>query len=68
MHMEKINYEEAYQELVEIVQRIESGEISIDELSDKVKRASVLLKYCKEKLHNTEKDIDGILQDISEEE
>jgi exodeoxyribonuclease VII small subunit len=66
--MEKINYEEAYQELVEIVQRIESGEISIDELSDKVKRASVLLKYCKEKLHNTEKDIDGILQDISEEE
>lgn len=66
--MKSITYEEAYQELLEIVQHIESGEISIDVLSEKVKRASVLLKFCKETLHNTENDINQILKDLNSEE
>jgi exonuclease VII small subunit len=32
----------------------------------KVKRAYFLLKFCKEKLHSTEKDIEKIMKDFSE--
>ncbi len=65
---ENLNYTEAYQELMEIVAEIENGDISVDVLSDKVKRASILLKFCKAKLKQTEVDVDQILKDLSEEE
>jgi len=65
---EILNYSDAYQELMEIVQEIENGDISVDVLSEKVKRASVLLRFCKEKLKQTEVDVDQILKDLSEEE
>ena len=45
------NYTEAFQELQKIVNEIEHGEISVDELSQKVKRASQLIKICKTKLY-----------------
>lgn len=63
-----LNYSDAYQELMEIVQEIENGDISVDVLSEKVKRASLLLRFCKEKLKQTEVDVDQILKDLSEEE
>ncbi len=63
-----LNYSDAYQELMEIVQEIENGDISVDVLSEKVKRASSLLRFCKEKLKQTEVDVDQILKDLSEEE
>ena len=47
---EQINYTDAFQELQAIVTEIEQGEISVDELSQKVKRASQLIKICKSKL------------------
>ena len=53
---------------MEIVQEIENGDISVDVLSEKVKRASILLRFCKEKLKQTEVDVDQILKDLSEEE
>ena len=65
---EILNYSDAYQELMEIVKEIENGDISVDVLSEKVKRASILLRFCKEKLKQTEVDVDQILKDLSEEE
>jgi exodeoxyribonuclease VII small subunit len=65
---EILNYSDAYQELMEIVQEIENGDISVDVLSEKVKRANILLRFCKEKLKQTEVDVDQILKDLSEEE
>jgi exodeoxyribonuclease VII small subunit len=41
------NYTEAFEELQEIVLEIEQGEISVDSLSEKVKRAAILIKICK---------------------
>jgi len=63
---EKINYTEAFDELKTLIQDIEDGEISVDELSIKVKRASVLLKICKEKLTSTEEDVNQILKELEE--
>lgn len=59
------NYTEAFAELQEIVQEIEQGEISVDELSEKVKRAALLIKICKSKLSSTEEDVEKILKELS---
>ena len=57
-------YTEAYEELQEIVTEIERGEISVDELSQKVKRAALLIKICKDKLTSTEGDVNQILKEL----
>jgi exodeoxyribonuclease VII small subunit len=62
------NYQEAFEELQEIVQEIESGEITVDELSVKVKRAALLLKICKQKLTSTEDDVNQILKELEKED
>jgi exodeoxyribonuclease VII small subunit len=61
---EKINYTEAFEELQEIVSQIEEGEISVDELSEKVKRAAMLIKVCRQKLTSTEEDVNKILKEL----
>jgi exodeoxyribonuclease VII small subunit len=58
------NYAEAYKELIQLVADLERGDISVDELSDKVKRATVLIRICKEKLTTTEEDVSKILKDL----
>ncbi len=59
-----MNYTEAYEELQELVQYMESGQINVDELALKVKRAAELIKICKVKLHETEEDVQKILKDL----
>lgn len=63
----KISYQEAYDELQEIVGDIEDGEISVDELGIKVKRASELIKICQSKLKSTEEDVNEILKELEGE-
>jgi exodeoxyribonuclease VII small subunit len=58
------NYTEAYEELQQIVSDIEAGEISVDELAVKVKRAALLIRICKNKLKATEEDVAGILKEL----
>ena len=58
------NYTEAFDELQTIVAEIEHGEISVDELSEKVKRAALLIRICKTKLVTTEEDVNVILKEL----
>lgn len=58
------NYTEAFEELQQIVSEIEEGTISIDDLSEKVKRAALLIKICKAKLTSTEEDVNQILKEL----
>lgn len=60
-------YSEAFEELQEIISEIESGEISVDALAEKVKRAAYLIQVCQRKLKNTEEDIQTILKELEEE-
>lgn len=62
----EIKYTEAFEELQQIVADIEDGEISVDELSVKVKRASELIKVCKTKLTSTEEDVNQILKELEQ--
>ena len=64
---DKKNYTDAFNELNEIVNELEEGEISVDELSEKVKRASELIEFCQQKLASTEEDVNSILKDLEEE-
>jgi len=57
----KNNYQKAYTELQSIVARLQNEEIGLDDLSKEVKRAAELIKLCKEKLRDVEKDIEASL-------
>lgn len=66
--MSELNYTEAFEELQTIVAEMENGKISVDDLAIKVKRASELIKICKNKLSETEGDVQKILSDLDENE
>jgi exodeoxyribonuclease VII small subunit len=59
-----LSYKEAIAEIEEILQQIENDEPDVDQLSEKVKRLSTLVTWCREKLHNTEEEIEKILKEI----
>lgn len=59
-----MNYESAFSELQQIITDLEDGEIGVDELAEKVKRAASLIDMCKAKLTSTEEDVEKILQTL----
>jgi exodeoxyribonuclease VII small subunit len=61
-----INYAQAFEELQAIVSEIELGQITVDILSEKVKRASELIAICKTKLSSTEEDVNQILKELEQ--
>lgn len=62
----KTSYQEAFAELERIVREIEQESIGVDELAEKVKRASLLIGVCREKLTTTEEDVNQILKEINQ--
>lgn len=67
MTKKNLSYAEAVANIEEILQQIETGELDVDELAEKVKQASELLKLCKGKLFQTEREIEKILKDMDGE-
>ncbi|GAB4146349.1 MAG: hypothetical protein Fur0037_14370 [Planctomycetota bacterium] len=61
----EIGYTAASEELEEILQEIESGEIDLDALSEKVRRAAELIAICREKLSGTEAQVKKIVADLA---
>ena len=61
---DSISYSDAITELETIVSEIENEEISVDELAEKVKRASMLIKVCKDKLTKTENEVNEVLKEL----
>ncbi len=57
-----MNYTEAFEELQQIVKQMEHADISVDDLAEKIERAGVLIKICKEKLTKTEEEINKITE------
>jgi exodeoxyribonuclease VII small subunit len=64
---DEVGYAASMEELERIVREIEDADISVDELSEKVQRASVLIRYCRSKLHKTEEEVEEVLKQIREE-
>ena len=66
MEKKKLTYKDSVAEIEEILEKLENEELDVDELAAKVKRVSQLLKFCKDKLSGTEKEIQNIIEDLDE--
>jgi exodeoxyribonuclease VII small subunit len=63
---EKFGYDKAKAELENILEELEAGEAGVDHLTKLVKRASELIKQCKDKLKNTDAEIKSILDNMED--
>ena len=63
MTKEKISYSDAIAEIESILEKIEDGNLNVDELTEKVSRVTDLLKICRDRLYLTEKQVNKILED-----
>lgn len=61
-----VTYNEAMAEVEEILEKIENEELDVDDLAEKVKRVSVLLKICKDKLLKTNEQVEQILKEMED--
>ena len=64
MAKNELSYNEAVEKLRKIVADIESGELDVDILSEKVKEATKLIKLCKEKLYKVDEDVKKVLEEL----
>jgi exodeoxyribonuclease VII small subunit len=62
------NYSQVLQELEETLEKMNRGEITIDNLEAEVKSAAEKITFLRRKLKATEAEITKILQDIDNEE
>ena len=60
-------YIDAFNELQQIVSDIEAGDVNVDELAQKIKRASELIAVCKAKLVASEEEVDRLLNQLTTE-
>jgi exodeoxyribonuclease VII small subunit len=64
MMEENLTYETAYAELAEITREIENESVSVDVLTEKVKRASELISFCQTRLRSTEQEVNKIIANM----
>lgn len=64
MAKKEFSFNEAANEIEDILRNIENGDLDLDRLSVEVKRASELIKQCQKKLRSTEDEINGIFKDL----
>jgi exodeoxyribonuclease VII small subunit len=62
--MKEIKYEDALNELNQILEEIDNQDIKIDDLVKKVRRGAELIKFCKKKLTETELEVNDVLDDL----
>ncbi len=61
MTKQELKYEDAVRQLETIVDKLESNELGIDQLSSELKKAQQLIKLCKEKLTKNDNEIKKLL-------
>lgn len=62
MAKKELTYKEALGRIREIVAEIERGDLDVDLLSDRVKEASRLLRFCDDKLRRVDADVRQALE------
>lgn len=60
---EKLSFEESLEKLEEIVNRLENGNVPLDDAIEEFKNAMDLVKICNEKLEAAEESIAKIVKD-----
>lgn len=58
-------YTQKFEELSKIVKDLEKGDIAIDEMTEKIKKALVLIQDCKQSLNTVNEDVSKIIDEIN---
>lgn len=61
---EPMSYDESMKELDQILAKMEGEDVPIDDLEKNVERASMLLKYCNDRLKKTEQKVSKIIDEL----
>jgi len=65
MTKQKLTYTEAVAELETILADLESNsEVNMDLIAEKVKRAAVLMDFCKKQLHELDEELEKMMADL----
>lgn len=68
MAKKKESYSQAVARLEEIVRQIDSNELEIDVLAEKIKEANDIIAFCSEKLTKADGEIEKLLSEKRESE
>ena len=68
MAKKKETYSQAMARLETIVRQVDSNELEIDELVEKIKEANEIIAFCSEKLKKADTEIEKLLADKQENE
>lgn len=63
-----LSYEQAISRLDQIAHTMETGEIGIDQMAEKLQEAQALISYCRQKLFDAEKNCQDLLKSTSPEQ
>ena len=65
MTKQKQTYTEAVAELEKILAELENNsDINMDVISEKVKRAAVLMEFCKKQLHELDAELEKMMENL----
>ena len=64
--MENLSFEDSLKELEDIVNKLERGDIPLDDAIEEFKKAMDLVKICNDKLNSAEEAIAKIVKDNGE--
>ena len=65
MTKQKLTYTEAVAELEQILAELENNsEVNMDVISEKVKRAAVLMDFCKKQLHELDVELEKMMEQL----
>jgi exodeoxyribonuclease VII small subunit len=68
MAKKKETYSQAMARLETIVRQVDSNELEVDELVEKIKEANEIIAFCSEKLKKADMEIEKMLADEQENE
>ena len=57
------DYDKAMLQLEKLVERIQNGEMGLEEMRNEVKQAMELIRMCRNKLRNIETDMEEVLEE-----
>ena len=66
--MKEADYNKTIKNLEDIIEKIESEEIGVDELAKRVKEAVGMIKFCKQKIQKAELQVKEVVKELEEEE
>lgn len=63
MKKKQTDYDKAMQQLEALVDKIQDGQLGLEEMRGEVKQALALIRQCRAKLRDIETDLDALLEE-----